>query len=104
MSYNNQFIIPQKKLIPLNTTNYKISLNNIIFNKSYYNYNYTNLSLSFYRTKLSTSFNKEVNDSNSNLINTNTQELFGHNDNFFIKLFVSNISFNKNEITFYSTI
>ena len=104
MSYNNQFIISQEKLVPSNTTKYKIPLNSVIFSKFYYNYNYTNLSLSFYKTLLGINLDKKLNSSNLELINMNNQELFNNNDNFFIKLFVSNISFNKNEIIFYSII
>ena len=104
MSYNNQFIISQEKLVPSNTTKYKMPLNSVIFSRFYYNYNYTNLSLSFYKTLLGINLDKKLTSSNLGLINMNNQELFNNNDNFFIKLFVSNISFNKNEIIFYSII
>lgn len=104
MNYNNQFIISPKKLIPFNITRHKMTPNNAMLSKFYYNYNNLNSSLSFYKIILGVNFEKKLVNNDLALVNMSNQELFSHNDNFFIKLLVSNVSFNKNEIIFYSII
>lgn len=106
MNYNSQLIVSNDKVSILKTNMIKTSLNNLFFNKFYYNYSYTNLYLSFYKVILSPIFITDQKKSTNylTLINVNNKELLSNNDSFFIKLLLSNISLNKNEIVFYSII
>lgn len=105
MNYNNQFIFSQNKFSLDNKNGNKITFTNLLFNKFYYNYNNTNSFVSFYKLILNTNSSLQSGSNNNlTLINTTNKELLNNNDNFFVKLIVSNVSFNKNEIVFYSII
>lgn len=105
MNYNNQSLTTKDRYESTSKFNNNNTINNLIFNKFYYNYNLLNLNISFYKIFTFDSINNKPNLTSSDLVNTinvNNQELFTNNDTLFLKSLITNISFKKNNVIFYS--
>lgn len=106
MNYNNQYLTEQTSPTLRKKSQLKSPLVGLLFNKFYYNYNALNLNVSFYKTPMlpensnaNTSVNLRILTSG---LTINPQELFTSNDSLFVKSLVTNISFKKNNVVFYS--
>jgi hypothetical protein len=105
MNYNNQLLINKNEYKSTIKSNGSNTINNLIFNKFYYNYNLLNLNVSFYKISIFDDIKNESQATSSSLVNTinvTNQELFTNNDTLFLKSLITNISFKKNNVIFYS--
>lgn len=105
MNYNNQYLITKDNYLLKKELESKNDVSVLLFNKFYYNYNLLNLNVSFYKvtntSTTQTTTTQNIRNLTSNMA-TASQELLTNSDNLFVKSLVTNISFRKNSITFYS--